>query len=501
MHASPILDADGQPFRTEAPGYESLPGWGGSRHWEAAESTRLNSAHWLYAQDKPINLWLAEHLVTLRARAIYESRQNGIIAGMICTHADDIVGPDGPTLQVQSDDENYDRALERLWRDWFSAPTMRPNVSGAAMLKLWIRGLWRSGEFLARIATDPSADGPVAMRVWPVHPRRLATPVDLTGDPNVVMGIRFDAFGRPASYHIQDAAMNGQAVTTLTSQPWPADLILHEFIVDEEDQARGIPWETPALNPAAEMRDYDDQVQDAARQQADQCGLLYADNPDAPVWTTPESTTVERRTIRMVPPGWKPWQYQATAPPVTYESYRQERHREIGRPTSMPLMLVRLDASGHNYSSARIDLQGYAIAVQGIQTWLSGSDRSRGVLGRLADEIAIEARFTILALRRRPSQIKYRWTWPRRPHVDPTKEAMGEAIGLKNMTLTLSDAVTARGRDLETHIAAMKRELELLKEAGLPIPAEWLNNPNTILSMLASDSGAETDGQPATQGA
>ena len=100
---------------------------------------------------------------------------------------------------------------------------------------------------------NPNADGPVAMRLWPAHPRRLATPIDLTGDPNVVMGIRFDAFGRPATYHIQDAAMNGQAAFALTSQPWPADLIIHEFIVDEEDQARGFPWITPSLNPAADL--------------------------------------------------------------------------------------------------------------------------------------------------------------------------------------------------------------------------------------------------------
>jgi len=201
-----------------------------------------------------------------------------------------------------------------------------------------------------------------------------------------------------------------------------------------------------------------------------------------------------------MPPGWKPWQYQATSPPVTYESYRKERHREIGRPTSMPLMIVRLDASNHNYSSARIDLQSYAMAVQGIQMWLSGSDRSRGVLGRLVDEIAIEARFSIPELRHRPARVQYRWTWPRRNHVDPTKEAMGEAIGLKNMTLLLSDALAARGKDIETHVAAMKRELDLLNESGLPIPADWLTNPNAIMSMLATDSGAE-DGQPATQSA
>lgn len=482
---SKILDPDGQPFEVASPRYESHPSWGtGSRHWEAAESTRLNTAHWTYAQDDGINLWLAKDLPTLRARSIFESRQNAMVSGVLRTHADDIVGPEGPTLQVQSDDEAYNKAAEWVWQKWFAAPTMRPNVSGAAWLKLSIHNLWRCGELLDRIFTDPDADGPVAMRLWPVHPRRLVSPVELTGQPNVVMGIRFDAFGRPATYYIRDVAMNGQAVSALTTTPWPPDLMLHEFLVDEEDQARGFPWLTPGLNPTADLRDYDDQVLDAARQQADQSALLYTEHNDATLWEAPESMEVQRRTISMAPPGWKPWQYQATQPTVRHSEYRAEKHREIGRPVGMPLLMIRLDAAKHNYSSARLDTQNYQIAIAGIQSWLSGGEQSYGTLNRLVDIVLAEARFSIPELRQTPRRVKYHWTWTKRPHVDPLKEALAEKVRLESPTLTLTDALAAHSQSFETFVETLKRELEYFKANGLPVP-KWLVAASSTNDALA----------------
>jgi lambda family phage portal protein len=457
--------------RRPGPRYESLPGWS-TRKFESAETTRLNEAHWRDVDDQSVNVWLASQLTTIRSRAIYEARNNGIVQGVINTMADDIVGPDGPTLQVQSDNEAYDRALERLWRQWFKAPTPRPNVSGAALLKLWIRSLWKCGEFLAQITTDAAAAEPVKLRLRPIHPRRLATPAEYSGDADVCMGIRFDSQSRPATYYVANATVSGTATTaTVDAQRIPPDLIIHEFVTDEEDQARGIPWLNPALPATADLRDYDAQIQDAARQMADQASLLYTDHPDAQLWENPESVEVERRTVRMVPPGWKPFTYPATQPPAQYPDYRAERFREIGRPVGMPLLMVRLDASRHNYSSARLDTQVYRRSIAGIQTWISGSDRTYGTLTRLVDEIAREARFAVPELRSPPAEVSYIWTWPVMPHVDPVKEATAEGTALANRTESITGALAARGRDLESHVATLAREATVFEAAGVAAPA------------------------------
>lgn len=462
--------------------YRSAPSWG-QRRFEAAETDRLNEAHWLHATDNHVNEWLRERLSILRARCVYETRHNGMLSGVVGTLVDDVVGPDGPVLQVLSDDNTYNDALEQLWRTWFAAPTFRPTFSGTQLLKLWVRNLPRCGEFLATIETDRDAEGPVQLRLKPRHPRLLGTPYDRAGDVRHEMGIDFDEpDGRPVRYWIGSRQFGGLT----TYAPYPPDLVIHEFLVEEEGQARGIPWSTPSLPSAADLRDYDDQVQDAARQMADAAAMLYTENPDVPVWDAPEETEIQRRTVRMAPPGWKPWQYNASQPPAQYPDYRAERHRELGRPFGMPLLMVRLDSSRHNYSSARLDTQTYNRTVQGIQRWLSGTEASCGTLNRLVDLIAAEARFTLPALRRRPERVLYHWTWTPRPHVDPAKEATAEETGLRNRTLSFSDALAARGTNLDTHLEQLARVEAAFAELGLSLPA-WLTGAPSAASSPATE--------------
>lgn len=474
---SPILSASGEPFEVSsspsASGrrYETAPLWLSHRHWEAGETNRLNEAHWSYAtqSDRSINDWLSEQLATIRARSTYEARQNPDIAGMFQTFSDDVVGADGPTLEIQSDNPAYNEAAEQAWRDWFKAPTFRPNISGAMLLRLWVDDLVRCGEFLAQITTDEQAAGLVKMRLRPKHPRDLQNPTDSAGNPKFLMGVEFETtqLDRPLRYWLAKTSADGYMSEV---EPWPAELVIHEFMLREERQVRGYPWITPSLQPAADTRDYDDQVQDAARLMADQACLLFNRDPAEPAMT-PESTTFERRTIKMAPPGWEPYALNAAQPPVQYGDYRAERLRQIARPLSMPLMIMRLDASRHNYSSARFDGQGWQRFVQFIQTFLSGSEKSVGTLGRLVDVVLAEARFSIPALRNRPAEVSYLWTWPVRPHVDSLKEAAASEKRLATRQSTLTEELAERGKSIDTHIKTLLAEKQKFEQAGLPLPA------------------------------
>lgn len=470
--------------------YETAPLW--TRRYEAGNTDRLNEAHWLYAQDESLNAWLSAQLPTIRGRASYEVKNNGMLKGMIATHADDIVGSDGPQLQVQSDDDRFNEALEELWRQWFYAPTHLPNISGAALLKLWVKSLWKQGGFLAQLITDDQAEGPVKLRLRPMHTRRLGTPAQLAGNDLIYHGIEYDLLGRPIRYWIQQQRGIGTGAVNVTSfDPVPADLIVHEYIRDEEDQGMGAPWISPSLQASADLRDYDDAVQDAARQIADNTPILKATGSDVVTWTNPETMTRERRVVNMAPPGWEAQWPNATQPAAQYPDYRGERMREFGRPVGMPLMLIRLDSSKHNYSSARFDSQVYDRAVHGIQSWLSGSVQSYGTLNRLLDEIAKEARFTIPELRRRPARVVYEWTWPKRPHVDPSKEASGEQTALQTGTVTEIDVLASRGETLERHIAKKRRVLAEYAAAGMEPPTYGTPAPVPVVAESTDDKEKE----------
>ncbi len=440
------------------------------RRWEAAETNRLNQAHWQNVTGNPINQDLLADLERLRTRCSYEAFNNGIVDGVINTHAEDIVGADGPTLQVLSDSPAYNTALEQLWPDWFSAPCPNRRVSGAALLKLWIRGLWTNGEFLAQHMTGrDDRRSPVRLRIKPIHTRRLATPHGSAGDKNVIMGVRLSEDGQPQQYHIAKTQRFGAFELLGTEyEPISADMIIHEFLLREEDQARGVPWLSSSLSPIADLRDYDAQTLDAARSAADQAIFWYAEHPDAPFLEVNESMEIERRTQSTGPPGWKPMQLTPQQPTAQYVEYRRERQAEIGRPVGMPLMMVRLDSARHSYSSARFDGQIYARSCRGIQYWISGSPKARGTLSDLADEVAREGGLIRGLLPPRPPRVQYAWLWPEPPHVDPQKEAQAERITLENGTQTYTEALAARGKDLETTIATRKRETKKLAEAGLP---------------------------------
>jgi len=93
-----------------------------SRWSDSTETTRLTSAQWVNATDTLINTDLESSLDTLRTRATYEASCNAYIDGMIGTHQTSILGPNGPTLDVQSDSKAYNEALKAAWGEWWEMP-------------------------------------------------------------------------------------------------------------------------------------------------------------------------------------------------------------------------------------------------------------------------------------------------------------------------------------------------------------------------------------------
>lgn len=433
------------------------------RRWEAAETDRLNSAHWQAATGVGINQDLEADMESLRTRSIYEAANNPQVEGVIESHTIDLVGTDGPTLQVTSSRETYNSKLEKAVQKWWASPDINGQLSMAEIIRLWVRQLWTCGELLSQIVTHDESPITAKVGLQVLDPRRLITPYSQAGDPAVTLGVRRTRRGKPTQYYISQPTMVGSfELETGDAVPVPADLILHGFKTVEAGQVRGFPWLASSLPAIADLRDYDAQVLDAARQAADQAVFLYTDHPESNYLQVNEQTDFERRTVTTMPPGWKPYGFQPTQPSTLYIDYRNERLRDLGRPVNMPLMMVRLDSSKHNYSSARYDGQLYLRGLAAIQAWVSVR-----FLNRLVNEIARELELAG-ELPRRPADVKYVWIWPKQPHVDPKKEADAETARLANGTLTYQDACAANNQDWQTVIEQRRVANEALKKAGLP---------------------------------
>jgi lambda family phage portal protein len=416
-------------------------------------------------------------LEVLRNRAEYETANNADVAGVVESYAGDVVQGDGPTLQVHAGEgfEAFADQAEAVWREWWESPDHNEERSGPDVLDEWARSLPCRGEWFEQITTARESDGrALSVRLLAIHPARVGTPLEAGYDDRILYGVERDPAGKPLAYHVFEDP-DRYALTSSRAVRIEAAYMLHGFRRKAPGQVRGAPLLSPALNEIASARDWDAQVLDAARAAADWAVYLYTDHPEAEYIETDAEVAVQRRTVSTMPPGWKPAGLQPTHPPTNYAEFRDSKLRSIGRPLDMPLMVVKRDASSHNYSSARLDRQGWAMHVLGVRRLCE-----RRGLDPMARVVVAEGRLSGRITAPAPAKPwRASWTWPALPHVDPAKEALSAKVGLELGTLSLADVLASYGKNFDDHIEALAREGERLREKGLPVPWERANESPT----------------------
>lgn len=433
------------------------------RRWESAKTTRLNQGHWANVNGQPINADLAGWLNNARHRSEYEVANNALVEGMIQTYQLCVVGSDGPRLSILSADRDYAMQRGRVWEEWCQSCGTNQQLSIVEILDLWIRSCFATGEFFNQLVNVPDVETPVKLRLLPIHTHRLMTPPEMLGDPEVALGVRRDlTYRRPTKYYISQPYVFG-AFEVYTGQflEVPYRDAIHGFRMVEEDQVRGVPWLASCLDAIGELRDFKTETLDAARAAADMAVLLKTQHIDAPYIQTNEETTIQRRTIRNLPPGWDAQQVSPAHPGPQYDTFYESLAREIGGPICMPLMMLLLDSSSHNYSSARFDGQIFWRGVAKTQGWLGR------MLLRVESLIALEAELAG-ELPAPPDDVRRRLNWPNAPHVDPTKESTADDMQLANGSLTYTEMCARKGRTRDEVIAERQADKEALEKAGLP---------------------------------
>lgn len=439
------------------------------RSIEAAQTNRLNQLHWANAKDQAINVLLADSLATLRARCYYEMINNPLVIGVVNTHADDVVGDHGPTLQLSGGNKRYRDRLEAIWNEWWGKPDVNGLLPGHMMMTAWVRNLWPCGEFLSQITNAVDESGPISVRLRNIQPRRLDTSPQFSGDPNWTLGVKRTDIGRPIAYCIENSSSNLYGVTGMSYQQVDARSMIHGFLPIDEDQARGLPWLTSALQTIADIRDLDTEVLDAMRTAADFNVIFEAVGQDVPYVPVNETGTFERRNYHFGPPGYTARQIAPTHPGPNHDKFRSEKVREFGRSAGMPLMMIQLDSRQHNYSSARFDSGVYVRSCRKMRAWLEfiGMNRCLAEVKREADLGPL--------LGAGGQGVTARWVWPPFPSADPKKDEEASSARLANGTSCLRDECDANNKDWEELNEQRVREVADLKAKALAagLETEW----------------------------
>ena len=433
--------------------------------------------HWVWANGASANA-AADHeqrsIMVRRSR--YELIENNSIGrGIIETLVNDCIGT-GPRLQflnpdllgVGDDPEARKTAkqdwqaiagqVELAWAEWCKAI----NLTGK--LRVMRRARTVDGESFAILSTNPGIKNPVQLDLTVVECDRVANPTGSKPETQqYIDGVTLDPFGNVVSYDILDNHP-GDLV-------WGADLmsyrtfmsanVIHWFREDRPEQRRGVPECQTALPLFAIKRRFTLATVLAAENAANHAMVLsmgegafdhMAPDPDASPWMT---LNLQRNMATVVPNGTLQ-QIKPEHPSTTYPAFVKELINEMARCLNMPYNIAAANSSGYNYASGRMDHQVYDRSIKIDQSWCADVVVNRvfaewlweAALAGILPAAIVQA---VMDWREGASAFPFRtvWTWDRRPHVDPTKEAQGQLIRLKNGTTSRRHELHEAGLDMD----------------------------------------------------
>ncbi len=453
-----LLDSRGNPIARERSAPRSVAAtydeskwtWENAKQWSNVDQLSARAANSREVRRR------------LYTRARYERANNSYADGIVTTLADDTVGT-GPHLHMETDDEQLNGRIEEAWDLWAT------QIHLAIKLHTMRQSLCVDGEAFGLLNTNPAIEGPVQLDVKLIEADQIQTPWLNPIDPLAVDGIRYDIYFNPIEYSMLRYHPGDYFQIGYIADPIDARAMLHWFKRTRPGQCRGIPELTPALPLLPLLRRYTLAVLGAAEAAADFAAVLYSELPPDVEGTECEPfehLEIERRTMMTLPAGYKVGQIDPKQPAPSYDSFKNQILREVGRVLRMPFHKVAGDASGYNYSSARLDDQGYYEAIEVDQFQLV-----HWVLDPLFRAWLVEMSLASNLLRAGPSLLsawKHTWFFPGHGYIDPKTEAQAEEIRLKSNTTTLAEIHARQGRDWEGQIRQRAKELALCNELGLP---------------------------------
>jgi lambda family phage portal protein len=458
------------------------------RDWKVTKDSDASMSHWGHANGATINDLLSMHLEKIIDRACYESRANPLVDGTISSHANDVIGPSGPALQFQTDDDKWNKRAEEIWLEISQSIDGSGELSLADFLKQGVRSLWTKGAIVSQYVYDADCDSIVKQRLHSIPVELLYSGKFNTTD--TMLGITRNKLGRPIKYWVNESGLRVESMfRSIKPVDIPASEIQHVYCKQESQQWRGYPWLSSSLQAIAELDEYDTAVLDAAKVAAMMAVLFFNTKDDIESDEDPKNFEIKRQSGVKVPTGWQPFALNSNQPTSSHAAFKSDKIRDIGRPVGMPLMSIQRDASNHTYSSARFDGQGYARANESIQYFIE-----QKAINPFIGLVLMESMLRGVLPYKEPRTLIGKWNciWTKPPQVDPVKEAMAQRLQLENRTLSPQRACLENNVDFETVCKEWKKANEILVANGLPkmmgpIPTD----PNALAAIMANANDQE----------
>jgi len=454
-----------------------------SSAFAAAQISRLTSS---WTNDPgAVNRWIRWELRTLRARARQQVRSDSYGRAWGLAVEQNAAGPSPFELRGRVRTRRGDKLdiltnkrIEPAYRDFSRAAVcdVTGKLSLQAMHRLNLRTWASDGEILMRLYPG---EGPHGFQCQILDVERLDIEKNerYSDGRSIKMGVEMDVYGRPLAYYILrqhpgEYGLFGQG-TTRDSERVPADQIIHAFVPEWPEQARGIPPLAASMMRMWHMGEFEQAAVINARVGAskiaaisigqgdegtladgkDSVGNYLSDSGPAEYWVIPEGAELHE---------WNP-----QFPDAAIEPFVRAMLRGTAAGLGVAYHAFANDPSNVNYSTARVALLQERDMWMTLQQWYVEQ-----VVERLYEAWLLYAPLTGVipsewTADRRLRSVRWRvkrWQW-----VDPLKEAQAQSEAIDARLTSRTRLADEAGEEFEDILEEISEEQKLAASLGVEL--------------------------------
>lgn len=408
----------------------------------------------------------------LRGIARNLENNSDIAESVVLAFERNVIGS-GLTLQVKTKDEEFNKTIEALFKEW-SKPSNCEVSGGLSFLDvqniIMRRLIVDGGVFVKKVSTKGSKF-PFILQLVEVD--ELDKSVILTNNTSRCFdGIEVDMQNKPIRYHLKKYDAFGVAVS---SEPVLAKDIIFLRRIRRPSQIRELSEISRASDRIASTDEYLDSVSAKERVAACFAAFITKTIPSNngigrgnTAATSPDGTTplknITPGMIQYLRPGENAFMLDPKGQASDTETFLRSEQRLLSAGMGLSYETVARDLSQVNYSSARQNLLEDKETYKGWQ---------RFIIDHFCEEVFAEFinMLILKGLIKSPQEdVPHEWVGSGWSWIDPLKEAKADEVALASNLSTLQRICAEKGVDWKDVLIQRQKEKEFMEEIGLLVP-------------------------------
>jgi len=368
----------------------------------------------------------------------------------------------GFTLQVKTDNINFNKKVEALWNSWNFKPEIRGLLLGFETAQMFLREAILCGD-IGAIKTNKGA-------------LQLVEAEQINGGNQSKDGIDKNMFGVPTRFWVSGYNDHGYLNSKGARKIEPKDFL---FMTnpDRPSSTRGVPACQSVFSMLHRINDVCDSEAIAMQVLSRLAVSITRDNADQRAYIeskedpnksgTDTSGQLGTRLMELeyalmfhARPGEKIEGIEHNIPGKNFGESLRLFLRLLGLPLGLPLEIILLDWTNSNYSQSR------AVLEQAFQSFIKWQNKQEGFYYEPLFAWQL-AKWQVSERLGNRKEVPHSWIKPTFPWIDQLKETQAKGMMIDRALMTHSEACKSRGQDREDVIEGRKKEIvEAIKIAS-----------------------------------